>query len=212
VQEQVQVTLDHGQWRIGVELDSGGFGRVYEASKDEAGMAVAKLIPKAPGASRELLFEELSGLPNIVPILDFGETETDYVLVMPRAEKSLRQHLDETSGPLATDEATSILLDIVLALALAALEGNVVHRDLKPENVLLLEDHWCIADFGIARYAEKTTAPDTHKYAWSRAYAAPEQWKLERATAATDVYALGVRSKCCKVRVRFPGLTFASST
>ena len=29
---------------------------------------------------------------------------------------------------------------------------DVVHRDIKPENVLLLNGHWHIADFGIARY------------------------------------------------------------
>lgn len=68
----------------------------------------------------------------------------------------------------------------------------MVHRDLKPENVLLLDGKWCLADFGISRYADATTAPDTRKYALSPPYAAPERWRDERATAATDVYSLGV--------------------
>ena len=76
--------------------------------------------------------------------------------------------------------------------ALIDLEPKVVHRDLKPENVLLLESHWCIADFGISRYAEATTAPDTQKFALTAAYAAPERWRMEHATAAADIYALGV--------------------
>lgn len=83
-----------------------------------------------------------------------------------------------------------VLRDI--ATALAALEGAVVHRDLKPANVLLLGGRWCLADFGIARYAEASTAPDTRKFALSPPYAAPERWRGERATAAADVYALGV--------------------
>lgn len=58
---------------------------------------------------------------------------------MPRAEKSLRAHLNDT-GALTVDEATLILLDI--AAALASLETDVVHRDLKPENVLLLSGCW----------------------------------------------------------------------
>jgi len=55
-----------------------------------------------------------------------------------------------------------------------------------------VEFGWCLADFGIARYAEATTAPDTLKFAMSPAYAAPERWLHETATSATDGYALGV--------------------
>ena len=177
-------------WQLGDQLARGGFGQVFEATADDGTAAVVKLIPKAPGASRELLFEELSGLLNIIPILDSGEWQDYYVLVMPRTEKSLRQHLEEAGGKLPVDEAVSVLVDV--AEALASLEAGVVHRDLKPENVLLHAGHWCVADFGIARYAEATTAPDTHKFAMTPRYAAPEQWRGERATSATDVYAFGV--------------------
>lgn len=76
--------------------------------------------------------------------------------------------------------------------ALVDLEGRVVHRDLKPENVLMLDGKWCLADFGISRYAEATTAPDTQKFALSPPYAAPERWRNERAASAADVYAVGV--------------------
>ncbi|MCZ7573944.1 MAG: serine/threonine protein kinase [Ardenticatenaceae bacterium] len=178
------------KWWLGTEITKGGFGRIYEAEAEDGSQAVVKLVPKAPGASRELLFEPVSGLPNIIPIIDSGEWQDYYVLVMPRAEKSLRQHLNEAGGKLATDEAVRVLLDV--AEALASLQQGVVHRDLKPENVLLYESRWCLADFGIARYAEATTAPDTQKYALTAPYAAPEQWRAERATPATDVYAFGV--------------------
>ena len=39
---------------------------------------------------------------------------------------------------------------------------------------------------------EATTAPDTRKFAMTPSYAAPEQWRGDRATIATDVYAMGV--------------------
>jgi serine/threonine-protein kinase len=151
--------------------------------------AAAKFVPKAPGAERELLFVELEGARNVVPVLDSGETDSDYVLVMPRAEKSLRAHLDEY-GKLAEVDAVMVLRDI--AGALEDLDGRVVHRDLKPENVLYLNGFWCLADFGISRYAEATTAEDTRKYSMTPPYAAPEQWRFERASAATDVYAFGI--------------------
>jgi hypothetical protein len=178
------------KWRLGAEITKGGFGRIYAAEAEDGSQAIVKLVPKVPGASRELLFEPVSGLPNIIPILDSGEWQDYYVLVMPRAEKSLRQHLTELAGKLTIDEAVPILLDV--AEALNSLHQGIVHRDIKPENVLLHEGRWCLADFGIARYAEATTAPDTHKYALTAPYAAPEQWRAERATPATDVYAFGV--------------------
>lgn len=78
-----------------------------------------------------------------------------------------------------------------IATALAASDGRVVHRDLKPENVLYLDGHWCLADFGIARHAEASTALDTRKLAMDPHYAAPERWRFERATSAADVYSLG---------------------
>lgn len=98
--------------------------------------------------------------------------------------------LNDYGAALPVDESVSILVD--LTTALCGLADVVVHRDLKPENDLLFEGKWCLTDFGIARYAEATTAVDTRKFAWSLPYAAPEQWRMERATRSTDVYALGV--------------------
>lgn len=183
------------RWELGADLaaDRAGFGRLINVTSSAGKAAVAKLIPKDPGAERELLFGEtdaVRGARNVVPVLDTGEYGDDWVIVMPKAERSLRQHLVAAAGPLEIKEAVEILRDI--ATALADLSGHVVHRDLKPENVLRLGDSWCVADFGISRYAEATTAADTRKRAMTPPYAAPEQWLLQRATSATDVYALGV--------------------
>ena len=183
------VEMDGHRWPLGDTIGSGGFARVYESVSPEGEPAVLKLVPKVPGAERELLFEELGETPNVIPILATGEYEGHWVLAMPRAEMSLREHLNR-QGPLEPDEARAILADIVTALA--ALDGSVVHRDLKPENVLRWNGAWCLADFGIARYAEQTTASHTRRDAMTYAYAAPEQWRSERATGATDAYALGV--------------------
>lgn len=178
------------EWQLGIAFARGGFGRVHEAKGEDGTVAVLKLIPKAPGADRELLFGSLPNHPNIIPIIDSGEWNDFYALVMPRAEKSLRQHLHDSGGSLELTKVIAVLTDI--AEALASLEAGVVHRDLKPENVLLYEGRWYLADFGIARYADATTAPDTHKFSMTPAYAAPEQWRGEHATNATDIYAFGV--------------------
>ena len=177
-------------WDIGHQLGSGGFGKVFETHNEAGQPAAVKFIPKGPGAQRELLFEGLDGATNVMPVLDRGEFEDSWVLVMPLAEKSLREYLEESGGQLTANDGLPILIDIVEALA--AVEGRVVHRDIKPENILLLNGRWNLADFGIARDADAPTAPDTLKLAKTKPYAAPEQWREERATSATDVYAFGV--------------------
>ena len=178
------------KWHIEKILGAGGFATVYLARSDDGEPAVVKLIPKDPGAERELLFDDLAGAPNVLPILDQGEWGTYWVLVMPRADKSLRDHLRENIEYLTVEDTVKVLADVVEALV--TLENRVVHRDIKPDNILLYNGMWCLADFGISQYAEATTAPDTRKYAMTNAYAAPEQWRGERATSATDVYSLGV--------------------
>ena len=155
-----------------------------------AGRFVVKLVPQAPGADRELLFVDLAGVAHVVPITDRGEHEGHWALVMPPADRSLREYLTDAGGTLDLAAATDVLKDI--ADTLVDLEGRVIHRDIKPENILLLDGTWRLADFGISRYAEATTAPETHKFALSPPYAAPERWRAERATTARDVYAVGV--------------------
>jgi serine/threonine protein kinase len=175
-------------WIVGDRIGGGGFGQVFSVTS-EGESAAAKLVPKAPGADRELLFVNLPDVRNVVPIIDSGEYGKSWVLVMPRADQSLREVL-ASPGAHELEDVVKVLKDITDALV--DMEGKVVHRDLKPENILLLEGNWCLADFGISRYAEATTAPDTQKFALSPPYAGPERWRNERATTATDVYAVGV--------------------
>lgn len=190
----MQIKLDRTTWTRGDALPDGkgGFGTVYFASNEKTHDAVAKFVEKGPGATREMLIGESLGAAeynNVVPILDFGEHENYWVLVMPRAEMSLAQRLAQ-GGPVELGECVKILTDV--AQALSSIENKVVHRDLKPGNVLLLEGTWCLADFGIARYKDAKTAADTRKGNWTLPYAAPEQWLMEHSGSAADVYAFGI--------------------
>ena len=169
-------------------IGNGGFGTVYEAHGPVPGRLAAKVVPKAEGATREqLIAQEAPTSPYVVPILHVDETPNSFALFMPRADYSLRDKIGlNTTAP----DAIAILTDI--AEALVAIAPTVVHRDIKPDNVLYLDGNWALCDFGIARYADAATAEDTRKFSLSAAYAAPEQWRYERATSATDVYAFGV--------------------
>lgn len=188
----MKIQLREYEWETGQAIGVGGFGAVFEAYTTDGSYpnAVIKMVSKAPGTEREMLFVDLQDAQNVIPILDSGETEDRWVLAMSRADRSLAQHLADASSPLSETEVVSILTDI--AVSLSSINGRVVHRDIKPQNILLLDGRWCLADFGISRYADATTAPDTLKGALSPAYAAPERWRHERASAASDVYAWGV--------------------
>lgn len=189
------VQLEQKVWRIGELLGKGSFGEVYAATGPENEQAALKFVPLDRKAAREFdVWRDASGLPNVLPLWDEGEWDDQRVLAMPRAERDLRTYLRNRNGGIPVDEAKSVLLDIAAALAsLSERDGEqIVHRDIKPENVLRWDGKWHIADFGIARYAERTTATDTLKAYRSWPYAARELWLDERAEPRTDIYAVGI--------------------
>ncbi|MBE1534229.1 hypothetical protein H4W34_004062 [Actinomadura algeriensis] len=97
--------------------------------------------------------------------------------------RSLRHVLNENDNPLAPEAALTILKGSLLGLATAHTAG-VVHRDYKPANVLVQDDGQSkLIDFGIAVLSGQGDKSGTP------AYMAPEQWKGEPATSATDLYA-----------------------
>ena len=81
-----------------------------------------------------------------------------------------------------------------LASALEAVHAaGLVHRDVKPANVLRTGAGAVkLADFGIARSDDSTVLTLHGSVLGTAAYLAPEQARGEEATAAADVYALGV--------------------
>lgn len=172
----------------------GGFGAVFlGAGSGYDSVAVKRLHLSANDAAhRELrIANELMNrnLNHVIPVLDSGKDANSdyYFIVMLRAEKSLQQELSSV-GKFSERDA----VDIVKQIAEGLIEvKDLVHRDLKPGNILYHNGNWKVADFGIARFVEDSTSLNTLKTFLSAPFAAPEQWRLERASSATDVYALG---------------------
>ena len=155
-----RIKLGHDEWEITERIGSGGFGEVFRVTCGAKERAL-KLVPKSAGAERELLFVDLGNVRNVVPVIESGEVDTSWALLMPLAEGSLNDRVTQSKS-LPIEFTVSVLRDVCTALA--DLSNSVVHRDIKPANILLLDGKWCLADFGIARYAEATTDEATKKF------------------------------------------------
>ncbi len=177
--------------RIGT---AGGFGDVFEGKGEEGEVVAVKRIRRVtPGlATGEIrIAKTLMTRPSqhVIPILDAGKDATtgfNYI-VMPRAKESLQDLLDR-DGPLVDEDAMAVLMDVLCGLQEMK---RVVHGDLKPANVLLHDARWQLADMGIARLVDDAPSALSVRMFVSEAYAAPEQWRFETPTHATDVYAFG---------------------
>ena len=157
MREQLQNTLG-AAYTIERELDGGGMSRVYVALETALGrQVVVKVLPHELVAGvnverfkREILLAARLQHPNIVPLLNAGETEGLPYYTMPFVEgQSLRVRITE-SGALSISDAIFILRDVAKALAYAH-ERGIVHRDIKPDNVLLTSGTATVTDFGIAK-------------------------------------------------------------
>src|SRR4051812_32015090 len=141
-------------------LGVGGMGEVYLASDPKLRRKVAiKTLPAAVtlDPARVERFEQeartASALnhPNIVTILDIGQTE-DGVRFMAHEYvdgMSLRERL--SSGRVPVAESIDIATQMAAALS-AAHDAGIVHRDVKPENVMLRGVGLVkVLDFGLAK-------------------------------------------------------------
>jgi tRNA A-37 threonylcarbamoyl transferase component Bud32 len=186
-----------GPRRIG----RGGMGEIYRATDEMLGRAVAVKVLTERYAEDEAVRERftrealaaarLSGRPNIVTIFDVGEHEGRPFIVMEYlGGGSLEERLRE--GPIAPGQAVAWLRQAAAALDSAHAEG-VVHRDVKPANLLLdRDDNLHVADFGIASAAGLDSMTKTGTVIGTAGYLSPEQAQGDRASPASDVYALGV--------------------
>jgi serine/threonine protein kinase len=192
-------TTGDGRFEILREIGEGGMGLVYEAFDRKLQQNIAIKAAK-PGFQRLLSPELKAALKvrhqNICLVKEIHTAQTDYgevdFLAMELLEgETLSAHLAK-AGRLPHEEALGIACQVCAGLAEAHRSG-IIHRDLKSGNVILCKNEdggrrAVITDFGLAG----GTAVTSGEVAGTPAYMAPELWRGEPPSKASDVYALGV--------------------
>ena len=198
----VRVDILPARYRDAELIGRGGMGEIYRAVDEVLGRDVAvKLLAERFAGEAEvrerftreaLTAARLSGEPNVVTIFDVGEHHGRPFIVMEHLAGGSLEDVLRREGAQPPGRALAWLEEAGRALD-AAHAAGIVHRDVKPANLLLDgAGNVNVADFGIASAAglDSFTRPGT--VLGTAGYLSPEQASGERATPASDRYALGV--------------------
>ncbi|MFT3712591.1 MAG: protein kinase [Archangium sp.] len=186
--------LEIERYRLLRLLGVGGMGQVWLARDVKLGRKVALKLLRADRSDegwRHALLLEAQAMaklshPHIVTVYASGEWEGRTFIALEYLEgPTLRERL---AAGLAPKEAIRIGAHLASALE-AAHARSLVHGDVKPENAVVPEDGRVrLVDFGLVHRTGEWV--DAHE--GTAAYLAPERTQSSTATAASDVFALGV--------------------
>jgi serine/threonine protein kinase len=186
------------------EVGEGGMGWVYEAwdKKLERRVAIKcaksgfhKRLPPEVAHAREIAHDNVCKVFEIHTV-EGARGEIDVISMEFLKGETLAARLQR--GGISRTEALGLARQICDGLAEAHRNG-VVHGDVKGNNVIITKgpdgaERAVITDFGLARRPGMAGARGTAQSMAGGAmdYMAPEIWKGEKATPASDVYGLGV--------------------
>jgi eukaryotic-like serine/threonine-protein kinase len=178
-------------------------GEIYLAEDRELGRNVAVKLLAERFARDEALRHRftrealaaarLSSEPGVVTIYDVGEWDDRPFIVMEYLGGGTLG-ARARSRPVPPAQALQWLDRVAHALDAAHARG-VVHRDVKPANLLFDDrDEIRVVDFGVARVIDETTGQLTAAgtVLGTAGYISPEQARGEPASAASDLYSLGI--------------------
>jgi serine/threonine protein kinase len=183
-------------------LGQGGMGTVYAGRDTTLDRPVAiKVLPARladdPAYVERFLREARTAArlnhPQVMQIYGAGvEDGVAFMALELVPGGSLRALLSGHTDPLPARQACRLIRDTARGLA-AAHAAGIVHRDLKPENILLTpQGEVKLADFGLALGETDPTVTEDGAFVGTPLYGSPEQCRGQVATAASDLYALGV--------------------
>ena len=183
----------------------GGMSEIYHATSPTTGKPVAIKVLLATLAADEQFrkrflreAEIVSGLehPNIVHVIDFGDENGAYYIVMEYLSGPDLGNLIKQEKQIALPAALPLLREVGSALDYAHARG-LVHRDIKPSNVMMDSSTGAsravLTDFGIAKITDAHTRITATGVLGTFDYIAPEQIQASAdVDGRADLYALGV--------------------
>ncbi len=188
-------------YRIIGEIGQGGMGVVYKAEDTKLKRTVAlKFLPpelSRDSDARERFVQEAQAASalqhdNICTIHDIDLTGDGQMFIVMDLYSGETLHEKLKRGPLSTDEAVGIALQIARGLARAH-ERGIVHRDIKPANILVTDDGTVkILDFGLAKLGAGGMLTRVGTTLGTVAYMSPEQSRGDDVDQRTDIWSLGV--------------------
>jgi serine/threonine protein kinase len=184
------------------QIGVGGMAAVYRARKVSIDKIVAIKVLFPYLATDESYIERFQREAkaaasiqheNIVNVIDYGESDGAFYIVMEYYDgRTLEQLMKERPG-LPPEIAIRILLEVAYGLE-AAHTLDIVHRDVKPANIILTNQGAIkIADFGLARKSDSATMITQHgKVVGTPAYMSPEQAAGRPIGPPSDIFSFGV--------------------
>lgn len=184
-------------------IGSGGMGRVYLAVHEDLHRrcALKILSPKRVACDDDYVARFVQEgraaaalvHPNVVTVHAVGQVDGSHFLEMEFISGRSMQQLIADEGALTVQRALTLTAQTADGLAAAHREG-IVHRDIKPDNIMLNRKGVPkLSDFGLAkRVLNSSGQPVAEGLCGTPNFMAPELFTGEVATAASDVYGLGV--------------------
>ena len=200
------MTLQTLRYRLVHRIATGGMGEVWEATDTVLGRPVAvKLLKNEyaddPVSRARFLGEARNAAAlhhhHVASVFDFGEMASDQgdvrpFLVMELVSGQPMSTLLRSRLPMPAATAADLIAQAAEGVAAAHALG-IVHRDVKPANLLVSpEGQVKITDFGISRTGDAVALTATGAILGTPQYLSPEQVEGKPATAASDIYSLGV--------------------
>lgn len=192
-----------GEYRVLRLLGEGAMGAVYHAVSGqgtEVALKTIKYESRSPAPMVAHFVREARTLsklkhPNVVQVLDAGETEGTHFIAMEFVKgRDLGETLKK-KGRFPVAFALGVGFYVADALVEAERQG-IVHRDLKPGNIMYTDDRKVkVCDFGLAKELDETGLAKLTKTGAIKGtvyYMPPEQVDdAKSATPKSDQYALG---------------------
>ncbi|HEY0426549.1 MAG TPA: WG repeat-containing protein [Pyrinomonadaceae bacterium] len=185
-----------GLYTLIEKLGRGGFGEVWLAEK-RSEFVTKKVAVKLPhpgqvnfDAIRQeaTLWEQASGHPNVLPIIDADVFDGQVVIVSEYADGGSLADRLQREGKLSLKDAVEMTIGILHGLEFLH-SRRIIHRDIKPQNILLQGKTPRLADFGISRAMQATMVSSA--IIGTDAYMSPEAFDGKR-NAQTDIWSVGV--------------------